>query len=195
MKSRNMSSRGSAGPSTPTFSIGRATPGPALATFGLGGGVLVVDRGFLVGIRGERRLGEDLLVGEDLDLGPDRESERIGRTGIDLDLVAIARQVDSSVVGLVGELGDHDPLHPDPQPLEGCREEVVGQRPLGLETLEAHRDRTGLPRADPDREVAIAGGILEDHDVAVREHVDPDALDLHLDQPRHAGDYPIDPDT
>ena len=62
------------------------------------------------------------------------------------------------------------------------REEVVGQRPVGGQALELHRDRARLPRPDPDREVAIVLGLLEDHDVAAREHVDADALDHHLDE-------------
>ena len=67
----------------------------------------------------------------------------------------------------------------------------------GGQALELHRDRARLPRPDPDRQVALALGLLEDHDVAAREHVDPDALDDHLDEPvtgrllaGHGRDYP-----
>ena len=52
----------------------------------------------------------------------------------------------------------------------------------GRQALELHRDRARLPRPDPDREVAVAVGLLEDHHVPAGEHVDPDALDDHLDQ-------------
>ena len=75
-----------------------------------------------------------------------------------------------------------DPLDPRAELLERRREQVVGQRPLGGQALELHRDRARLPRPDPDREVAVAVGLLEDDHVAAREHVDPDALDDHLDQ-------------
>ena len=75
--------------------------------------------------------------------------------------------------------------------LEGRREQVVGQRPLRGQALELHRDRARLPRPDPDRQVAVAVGLLEDDHVAAGEHVDPDALDDHLDQPVvHRPDYP-----
>ena len=97
--------------------------------------------------------------------------------------------------GLVGELADDDPVDPRAELLERRREQVVGERAFGRQALELHRDGAGLPRTDPDREVAVAGGLLEDHHVAAGEHVDPDALDDHLDQsvvhgriiPRSAG--------
>src|SRR6185369_7651777 len=83
-------------------------------------------------------------------------------------------------------LGDDDPIDPHRQLLEGRHEQVVGQGPLGVQALELHRDGAGFPGADPDREVALTRGVLEDDDVAVGEHVDADALDHHLDEPVHA---------
>ena len=113
-------------------------------------------------------------------------------------VVAVALEVEPGVVRLLGEGRDHDPVDPDAEALEGAGEEVVGQRPVGRQALELHRDRARLPRPDPDREVAIVVGLLEDDHVAAREHVDPDALDHHLDEsvPRlrllagHGRDYP-----
>ena len=67
--------------------------------------------------------------------------------------------------------------------LERAGEQVVGQRPLRRQALQAHRDRARLPRSDPDGQVALAPRLLEDDDVAAGEHVDPHALDDHLDQP------------
>ena len=88
-----------------------------------------------------------------------------------------------------------------PELLERRGEQVVGQRPLGGQALELHRDRARLPRPDPDRQVAVAVGLLEDHHVAAGEHVDPDALDEHLDElvvhgriiPRRPADRPARP--
>ena len=77
-----------------------------------------------------------------------------------------------------------------------AREQVVGEGPLRRQALETHRDRARLPRPDPDRQVALAVGLLEDHDVAAREHVDPNALDDHLDQlVVHGADYPTAADS
>ena len=93
---------------------------------------------------------------------------------------------------LLGEVGDDRPGRRHAQVLEGRGEQVVGERPLRGQALELHGDRARLPRADPDREVAVAPGLLEDHDMAVRQHVDAHALDDHLDQlvVGHAPDYP-----
>ena len=82
-----------------------------------------------------------------------------------------------------------------------AREQVVGERPVRGQALELHRDRARLPRPDPDRQVAVALGLLEDDDVAAGQHVDPHALDDHLDElvvrpwpaiiPRPAGGRPV----
>ena len=37
--------------------------------------------------------------------------------------------------------------------------------------------------ADPDRQVSVPLGLLEDHHVLAREHVHAHALDHHLDEP------------
>ena len=66
------------------------------------------------------------------------------------------------------------------------REQVVGERPLGRDALELQRDRVRLPGADPDGQVAVAPGLLEDHHVLGRQRVHAHALHHHLD---HAGSH------
>ena len=141
---------------------------------------LVVDD---AGIAAQRRLLEDRLGGVDGHRGADRQGERIRWPGIDLDRPAVALEQDPGVEGLVGELADDHPVDARAQFLERRREQVVGQRALGGQPLELHRDGARLPRPDPDGQVAVAGLLLEDDHVAAGEHMDPDALDDHLDQP------------
>ena len=121
---------------------------------------------------------------EDPAARPDREGQRIGRPGVDLDRPAVVLEQQPGVERLLGQGRDDHPIDARPEPFERRREQVVGERPVGGEALELHRDRARLPRPDPDREVAIPLGLLEDHDVAARQHVDPDALDDHLDELR-----------
>ena len=59
-------------------------------------------------------------------------------------------------------------------------EQVVGQRPGGLDALLLERDRGGLDRADPDRQIAVAVGLAQQEDRLVRGQFDPDAHDAHL---------------
>ena len=68
--------------------------------------------------------------------------------------------------------------------VEHVRQQVVRERALGGDALELHRDRLGLPAADPDGQVALALRLAEDDDVLRGKHVDADALDDHLAQPR-----------
>ena len=103
-----MSRRGSAGAVSDRFDRRPASTrplGPLRPGLVVG---LVLASDVIVRIGCEPGLGEDLLVGEDLGLGPDGEGERVGRPRIDLDLHAVPNEMETGVVGLVGELGDHD---------------------------------------------------------------------------------------
>ena len=130
----------------------------------------------------EAGLIENVLCREHRHADTDRQGERIGRARIDLDDPTAELQEDPCVVGLLGKLRDHDPLDVRAELLERRREQVVGQRAFGRQALEAHRDRAGLPWPDPDGQVSLALALLEDHHVAVGQHVDAHALDDHLDQ-------------
>ena len=133
-------------------------------------------------VRPQGRLVEHRDGGEDPDPGTNGKREGIGWTRVDLDGPPVTLEHDRGVERLLGQLGDHHPIDLRAELLQRRREQVMGQRSLGGKALEFHGDRARFPRSDPDREVAIAVELLEDHDVAAREHVDPDALDLHLDK-------------
>ena len=135
-------------------------------------------------VRPERRLIEHRFDDEDPAAGPDGERKRIGRPGIDLDGPAVVLEEQAGVERLLGQRRDDDPIDAGTETLEGRREEVVGQRTIRSEALELHRDRARLPWPDPDREIPIPLRLLEDDDMPARQHVDPDALDHHLDELR-----------
>ena len=52
------------------------------------------------------------------------------------------------------------------------------------------RDRRGLGRADPDRQVPLALALLEQHDGLVRGELDPHACEFHLDHGGIGRAYP-----
>ena len=52
--------------------------------------------------------------GEDPDAGPDRQRQRVGRPGVDLDRPPVALEDEPGVERLLGQLGDDDPVDPAP---------------------------------------------------------------------------------
>ena len=62
------------------------------------------------------------------------------------------------------------------------RMKVVGHRPRGLDVRDLKRNRVGFEDPDPDREDVLAVLIAKDHDRHVRDRVDHETLDRHLDQ-------------
>ena len=56
-------------------------------------------------------------------------------------------------------IGDPDLLQAPPEGRDHVLQQVVGQRPRGLHALLRKRDRGGLDRADPYREITIAAGL------------------------------------
>jgi hypothetical protein len=58
---------------------------------------------------------------------------------------------------------------------------IVWQRPRSGDALQLHGDRFRLVRANPDRQVALAVDLLEDHDAVLGDQTDADAFDYCLD--------------
>jgi hypothetical protein len=87
--------------------------------------------------------------------------------------------------GPVTQIGDVHRRQLHPHLLEHVHEQVVGQRARRLDPLQREGDRGRLDRADPDRQVARALALLQQHDRLVRRQLHPDADELHLDH-RHA---------
>src|SRR6266851_7357232 len=56
----------------------------------------------------------------------------------------------------------------------------MSERPGRDHALLGERDGGSLHRADPDRQIPVPLGLLEQDDGLVRGHLDPDADDLHL---------------
>src|SRR5580700_5770331 len=120
---------------------------------------------------------QDFLGGEDRGAGPQCERDRVRGPGADLLAVGEdeVREEDP-----VPQRGDVHRGELYPQRLQHIAEEVVGERPGGDHALLGERDGGSLHWPDPDRQVPVPLGLLEQDDGLVRGHLDPDADDLHL---------------
>src|SRR6185436_5916274 len=75
-------------------------------------------------------------------------------------------------------------LHARVHRVDDAADEIVRLRTGRHDLLELHRDRVRLEHPDPDRENGVAVGLLENDDRHVRDRVDHEPLDLHLDRHR-----------
>ena len=89
------------------------------------------------------------------------------------------------VEDLFADLGDVDCLEPDAERLDDVAHQVVGERTDGLDALLVERDRRGLDRADPDRQVPDAVLLAQQQDRVIRRQLDP-----HPDDPQRMHDRP-----
>src|SRR5215467_5269667 len=120
---------------------------------------------------------QDLLGGEDGGAGAQRERDRVRGPGAHLLAVGEdeIREEDP-----VPQRGDVHGRELDTEGFEHVTEKVVRERPRRNHALLGERDRGSLHRADPDRQIPVPLGLLEQDDGLVRGHLDPDADDLHL---------------
>src|SRR5215471_11223536 len=132
---------------------------------------------FLLLRDGHARLVQDLLAGEDLRPGAQRQRDRVRRPRADLGAVG---EDQVRVEDPVPKRGDVHRAQLDVQHLEHVTEKIVRERPKGNHALLGEGDRRRLDRSDPDRQVPVALRLLKQDDGAVRWHLDPDADDLHL---------------
>src|ERR1700750_89919 len=126
---------------------------------------------------GYARLVQDLLAGEDLRAGAQRQRDRVGRARADLRR---GGEDQVRVEDPVPQRGDVHRAELDVQHLEHVTEQIVCQRAKGNHALLGEGDRRCLDRSDPDGQVPVALRLLEQDNGAVRWHLDPDADDLHL---------------
>src|SRR5271166_1585493 len=126
---------------------------------------------------GHARLVQDLLAGENLRAGAQRQRNGIGWPRAHL------RAVGEDQVGVedtVPQRGDVHCAQLNVQHLEHVTEQIVRERPKGNHALLGEGDRCCRDRPDPDGQVSIALRLFQQDDGAVRWHLDPDADDLHL---------------
>src|SRR3954454_25278934 len=128
----------------------------------------------------DRRLGDDLLGGEDRRPRADGQREGVAGAGVDLQLAAVGLQRDGGEEGVLAQLGDRHLLAGDVELAEHVAQQVVGHRARRGGALELHEDRGGLGMADPDRQELVAVNGLEQDDRLLADHVEAHAVDHHL---------------
>jgi hypothetical protein len=88
---------------------------------------------------------------------------------------------DAGVEDVLREVGDDDSVDRAAEVADYRLHEVVRERPGGADALQLHRDRLGLVGADPDRQVALAVDLFEDHHPVLGDEADADAFDHGFD--------------
>jgi hypothetical protein len=84
--------------------------------------------------------------------------------------------------GVVLEVADHDPIDAPVEVRDDVAEQVVCHGSRGRHVLDLQGDRIGFEDANPDWENALSVLVLQDHDRRVRDRVDHQSLDRHLDK-------------
>ena len=129
----------------------------------------------------DRRLLDHLVGGEDRRLRAHRDRDRVGGARVDLDLRVAVLDRDRGVEGVLAQLGDRNPHDLDLELAEDVDEQVVRERPRRRRALELHQDRRRLGMADPDRQVPVSLGRLQEHDRLLADEIERDPVDRHLD--------------
>jgi len=111
------------------------------------------------------------------DARPNGERQGIRRSGIDGVAATVPLELEGGVERLLGKARDDHASYLDAEVGQGRDEQIVGQRPLGRHALQARGDGVGLLGPDPDRQIALALGFLEQDDMLTRQHVHSNALD------------------
>ena len=112
----------------------------------------------LVALEHDARLLDHLVGSEDLCVGAQRQRDRVGRAGVDVDLVAVpASVIEAWKVFSRSSVTVTCTISASRRDDRGGK--IVGHRPRRLGALEVHQDRRCLGMADPDRQkhvVAVA---------------------------------------
>src|SRR5438132_10453486 len=122
---------------------------------------------------------------EDRAFDAHRKRDRIGGTGIEVQVAAVLLDVEARVEDLVCQTRDHDSPDADAQLADRGGHEVMGERPTERVAGDLGRDGLRLERTDPDRQVAVGFLLFEDDQVLGSRHVYPNAVHGHLDEVFH----------
>src|SRR2546425_6034990 len=149
-----------------------------------------LDRAF-TGVDG-REL-EQCLARQDRRLESQRQRDRIGGAGIDLNDRIAPIDMQLGEVGVVLHLRDDHLAQLGAQPDDHLLEQIVRQRAREFDACQLHRDRAGLRRSDPDRQDALSVVLLQNHDRRVCRAIQPEVSypNLQHGSPRAAHQVPI----
>src|SRR3954452_24441075 len=128
----------------------------------------------------DRRLGDDVLGGEDRGAGAHGQGQGVAGPRVDLELAPVRLQRDRGEERVLAQLGDRDLLAGDVELAEHVAQQVVRHRARRGGALELHEDGRGLGMADPDRQELVAVNGLEQDDRLLADHVEAHAVDDHL---------------
>src|SRR4029077_15477065 len=107
----------------------------------------------LSGFHGGQR--EQAVARVDRGFEPERDGDRIGRPGIDLDHRVTALDMELRVIRVVLHLGDDDLPQVGTEAEDHLLQQVVGERPRELDAGELHGDGARFGRPDPYREHSL----------------------------------------
>src|SRR5437762_1401335 len=129
------------------------------------------------------RVVDHRLLDVDRRARPQRQRDRVARARVDRHHVAVAvqRQVDERVEGVLLQVADDDLFDFGLQIADDVAQQIVGHRPRRRDVLDLQRDRVRLEDADRDREHLLPLLVAEDDDRRVRDEVDHQPLHGHLD--------------
>src|SRR5258708_31847658 len=101
----------------------------------------------------------------------------VGRSGVQVEVASVLLDIEPGVEHLVGESRDDDALHADAKVPERGGHQVVGERAPEWVARDLGRDRLGLERADPDRQVAVGLLLFSDHQMLGPPPMNTDYVD------------------
>src|SRR5437763_1476722 len=110
-------------------------------------------------------------------MGSNRVTSAALTTRIDLQRGAALLQCDKGVEHIAFEIVDHNFGDLGAQAPDDGIQQVMSKRTLVVGTLQLGRDGVRFSFADPDKQIALDLGILEDNDPAIVCKVDAHALD------------------
>src|ERR1035437_4867570 len=129
------------------------------------------------------RLGvvDDRLLHENRRPRPQRQRNRVARPRVDGHRLAVQPQVDERVERVLLQVADDHLLHRRLEVLDDVAQEIMRHRPRRRDVLDLQRDRVGLENPDPDRQDFLPLLIAQDDNRHVRDGIDHQPLDAHLD--------------
>src|SRR3972149_6396526 len=142
-----------------------------------------------------RRQLQQVLLGEDRCLEPQRHGDAVRRAGVDLDHVILAVDVELGVVGVLLDLGDEHMPEISTQADDDLFHEVVREGSGELHAGQLHGDGARLRRPDPDGQPPLALFLLEDDHRRVGRPVEPQMGHPNLDHDLLRYLPPMMPDT